>query len=378
MRRETIRLATRGSALAVSQATVVKSALEERRHDVELVEIETTGDRVRDELIHRLGTTGAFVRSLDERILDGTVDAAVHSLKDVPTEQPDDLIFAAVPERAAAGDVLVTPDGRSLDELSEGAVVGTSSLRRRAQLLAARPDLSVVPLRGNVDTRVEKLLAPSLQRERDRRRAAQGNEDEADGTDTGEADGTDAENAFERSVAEWLDDRSTLERRALERSVDEKFDAIVLAAAGLERSSLLGQLQTYPLPLDRFVPAPGQGAITVTMRDTELAQLLHRVLDNPRTRVEVTVERTILSHLGGGCIAPLGMNAIVQGEFVRTRVQVLSQDGTEVLDATRDLPIQRYTTAARSLADDLARRGARDLVEAAKKEPATEPSREEE
>ena len=377
MQRETIRLATRGSALAVRQATVVQSALEARRHEVELVEVETTGDRVRDELIHRLGTTGAFVRSLDERVLDGAVDAAVHSLKDVPTELPDDLIFAAVPERAPAGDVLVTPDGRTLEELPEGARVGTSSLRRRAQLLAARPDLVVAPLRGNVDTRVEKLLAPSLQAELDRRReaagAGTGENGMSDDSDPARSDAT-----IERSVDEWLSDRTELERRALERSVDEAYDAIVLAEAGLERSGLLDELETYRLPTDRFVPAPGQGAIVVTMLDTELSELVHRILDNPRTRVEVTVERTVLSHLGGGCIAPLGVNAIVQGEFVRTRVQVLSRDGTEVVEATRDLPIQNYTIAARSLATDLAGRGARDLVEAAKRESTPEPSRAEE
>ena len=152
---ETIRLATRGSELALRQTQRVARALESRRREVELVEVETTGDSVRDELIHRLGRTGAFVRSLDEKVLDGELDAAVHSMKDMPTDQPPELVVAGVPERAAAADVLVTPDGRSLDELPEGATVGTSSLRRGAQLLAARPDLRIEPLRGNVDTRVE-------------------------------------------------------------------------------------------------------------------------------------------------------------------------------------------------------------------------------
>jgi hydroxymethylbilane synthase len=153
-RGRTLRLATRGSDLALRQAATVREALSDRRHEVELVEVETTGDQVQDELIHRLGKTGAFVRSLDQRVLDGELDAAVHSMKDMPTEQPDELVVAGVPERAAAGDVLVTPDGSDLADLPEGATVGTSSLRRQAQLLATRPDLDVEPLRGNVDTRV--------------------------------------------------------------------------------------------------------------------------------------------------------------------------------------------------------------------------------
>ena len=129
---ETIRLATRGSDLALRQARRVAETLESRRRDVELIEVETTGDAVRDELIHRLGKTGAFVRSLDEKVLDGEVDAAVHSMKDMPTEFPAKLVVAGVPERAAPGDVLVTPEGVDLSGLPDGATIGTSSLRRKA------------------------------------------------------------------------------------------------------------------------------------------------------------------------------------------------------------------------------------------------------
>ncbi|PSP45629.1 hydroxymethylbilane synthase, partial [Halobacteriales archaeon QH_6_66_25] len=274
-----LRLATRGSALALRQAGSVQEQLGSRRLSVELVTVETTGDQVRDELIHRLGTTGAFVRSLDEKVLDGELDAAVHSMKDMPTDQPPELVVAGVPERAAAADVLVTPDGRSLDELPEGATVGTSSLRRGAQLLAARPDLRIEPLRGNVDTRVEKLLAPSLQRE------------------------------YDRSPQEWFDDLAEIERRALERDVDTGFDAICLAEAGLDRSGLLGQLHDERLDPSSFVPAPGQGAIAVTALDGEIAELIYDAIDHPPSRVETTVERTILAELGGGCVAPVGIHA---------------------------------------------------------------------
>src|SRR6056297_2066638 len=207
---DTLRLATRGSDLALRQASTVRDSLASRRLTVELSEVETTGDQLTDELIHRLGKTGAFVHSLDEKVLAGELDAAVHSMKDMPTEMPDDLVVAGVPERAPSGDVLVTPNGSDLDMLSPEAVVGTSSLRRSAQLLAARPDLEIVPLRGNVDTRLEKLLAPSLQREHQRLVEA-------------EEDGEDAQDPDE-----WFNERSQVERDALERRVDTEMDAIVL------------------------------------------------------------------------------------------------------------------------------------------------------
>jgi hydroxymethylbilane synthase len=323
-----------------------------RRREAQPAAASTTGDEVRDELIHRLGKTGAFVRSLDEKVLDGEVDAAVHSLKDMPTEFPEDLIVAGLPERAAPGDVLLTPEGTTLEDLPDGATVGTSSLRRKAQLLAARPDLDVQPLRGNVDTRVQKLLAPTLQAEHERRIEAEEGE-------------TDA--VFDRSVDEWFDDLTELERQALGREPEAEFDAIVLAEAGLERSNLLSQLDYERLP-ETFVPAPGQGTIAVTARDGELAERLHADLDHPRTRVETTVERTILATLGGGCVAPMGVHAVLQGEFVHTRVRVLSQDGTEEIEATRDVPAEKHPSAARGFAEELADRGAAELIERARKE----------
>jgi hydroxymethylbilane synthase len=351
--RGTLRLATRGSDLAVRQAATVGEALEARRYGVELVEVETEGDRIRDELVHRLGRTGAFVRALDERVLDDDLDAAVHSMKDMPTESPPELIVAAVPERAPAGDVLVTPDGTDLDDLPTEAVVGTGSLRRGAQLYRAREDLSVEPIRGNVDTRVEKLLAPTLQREHRRR------------TDAAE-EGTDE---YDRSPEAWFDDLSELERRALERDVDVEYDAIVLADAGLRRSGLLHQLETQSLPADAFVPSPGQGALAVTARDgSDAAEAIHDAIDTPRARVEATVERTVLAELNGGCVAPIGVRALLQGEHVHTRVQVLSTDGSETVEATRDLPARRHADAAVDFAADLREQGAADLVERAKRE----------
>ncbi|WP_101295076.1 hydroxymethylbilane synthase [Halegenticoccus soli] len=361
----TLRLATRGSDLALRQASSVADALSGRRRDVELVEVETRGDQLRDELIHRLGRTGAFVRALDEKVLAGEVDAAVHSMKDVPTEMPSELFVAGVPERAPAGDALVTPDGDDLDALPSGATVGTSSLRRRAQLLNARPDLEVVPLRGNVDTRVEKLLAPSLQREHEARV-------EADKDRKGHVGEDDYEPEYDRRPEEWFDDLSEIRRRALGREVETEYDAIVLAEAGLRRSGLDRRVAFERLPMKSFVPAAGQGAIAVTGTNGEAAEAIHRTIDHPRTRVETTVERTVLAELGGGCVAPIGISAVLQGAYVRTRVQVLSRDGEEVIDASRDLPVETHGRAAADLAEDLRDRGAADLIERAKRDAEAE------
>ena len=374
----TVRLATRGSDLARRQATTVKSTLDSRRREVTLTEVDTRGDQIRDELIHRLGKTGAFVRALDEKVLDGDLDAAVHSLKDMPTEMPDELVVAAVPERAASGDVLVTPDGNDLDDLPEGAVVGTSSLRRKAQLLAARPDLEIVALRGNVDTRLEKLLAPSLEREHQARLEAVGKLDEIVGDaaavdesgDNADSD-TDSDADYDRSPEEWFNDLTDLERDAMGRKVDTEMDAIVLAEAGLQRSDLLETVPTHRLSRERFVPAPGQGAIAVTAVDDDVIDQLREVVDHPRSRIETTAERTVLAKLGGGCIAPIGVNAILQGEYVHTRVQVLGPDGEETVEATRDLPVTDHAEAAADFAAELRERGAAELIDAAKTEAST-------
>ena len=375
----TLRLATRGSDLALRQAALVQDRVGTRRRPVELVEVETEGDRIRDELISELGRIGAFVHALDREVVDGNCDAAVHSMKDMPTEFAEGMVVAAVPERAAAGDLLVTEDGKPLDELREGAVVGTGSLRRTAQLLHARPDLDVRPLRGNVDSRIEKLLAPDLQREHERRLGTDEDEhskemreynldpegvldDENEDLDEPEDERGDE---FDQTVEEWFDGLSELERGALGQEYDHEYDAIVLAEAGLERSGLRHKIGTSRLPTDQFVPSPAQGAIAVTASDEDVVARLRKKLDHAPTRVAVTVERTVLAELGGGCVAPLGVHATVQGDGVSVRAQVLSTDGTEVVEESRDLPIERHAEAAAEFAADLADRGADDLIAAA-------------
>jgi len=390
-----IRLATRGSDLALRQAGEVQSALEDHRHDVDLVEVETEGDRVTDALVNELGKTGAFVRALDEEVLDGNVDAAVHSMKDVPTDVPEDLVVAAVPHRENPADVLVTPDGTRLEDLPAGSVVGTSSLRRGAQVQAHRPDLEVEPIRGNVDTRVEKLLAPGLQAEHERRTEAEKRaqsqdardqkrgdysadveagvenlEDEREGDGASEsADGGNDDSEFDQSVEEWFASLSPLQQSALERDPDVEYDALVMARVGLDRVGLLHHVGVEELPTDTHVPATGQAALCVTARrDSDVAEDLRDALEHVRTRVEVTAERVVLEELNGGCIAPIGVHALVQGDIVRTAVQVFSRDGSEQVGETRELDAANYAEEARELAADLRERGAADLVEEARRE----------
>ncbi|QUO48584.1 hydroxymethylbilane synthase [Halorubrum ruber] len=379
---ETLRLATRGSDLALRQAETVREALSSRRRDVELRQVETRGDQIPDELIHRLGKTGAFVRALDEEVLAGDADLAVHSLKDLPTEEMADLVVAGVPERAPSGDVVVHPDGFGIEDLPSGAVVGTGSLRRGAQIRAARPDLTVEPIRGNVDTRLEKLLAPGLQAEHERRLIASGEESaltaEGDGAedeggegDEAETDSDEIDEEFDRTVEEWFDSLSDLERAAMERRVETEYDAVVLAEAGLRRSNLFHEVETTRLPREEFVPAAGQGAIAVTASDPEVIEAVRDAVDHSRTRVAVTVERTVLGELNGGCVAPIGVSAMVQGEHVHVRARILSTDGTEEVADTRDLPIRSHATAAAEFAADLAERGADDLIAEAREAAET-------
>lgn len=358
----TLRLATRGSTLARRQAETVRTAVDRRRRSAELVTVETEGDRVRDELIHRLGRTGAFVRALDERVLAGDADAAVHSMKDMPTERPADLVVAGVPERAPAGDVLVTPDGVGVDDLPSGATVGTGSLRRKALLLRARDDLVVEPLRGNVDTRVEKLLAPGLQR----RHEELLHEGEGAGGE-GTVEGADDREQTEAEA--WFAERTELERRAMERTVETEYDAVVLAEAGLARLGLLEEVEYERLDRAAFVPAPGQGALAVVAPEgSEAASRVHDAVDHPRTRVTTTVERTVLAELGGGCVAPIGVAARLQGEYVHVDAVVCSTDGERVIERMRDLPVESHAEAAQSLATEMADDGAQELVDRAREE----------
>ena len=296
-----MKLGTRGSDLALEQTQRVQDALS---FETEAVVVETSGDSFEGD-IEELGTQGVFVRELDLRVVDGDIDAAVHSMKDMPTERPEDLEVAAVLERVASHDVLVTPEGATLEELEEGATVGTSSRRRQAQLLRKRDDLSVERLRGNVDTRVEKVL--------------------------------DDETAYDAAVLS--------EAGVVGLELDEEYDV------GYER-----------LPLEEFVPSANQGIVAVVAMDnTDEFELLTQA-DHKRTRVVATAERIVLSRVGGGCIAPVGVHAQIQGDRILIHTDALSSDGKESVNLDRRYDIRSYIEGAEEIAEEMIERGAKELL----------------
>jgi hydroxymethylbilane synthase len=290
-----IRIGTRGSALALWQAEHVRARLVENGHEVEIRTITTTGDRVLDRPLEAVGGKGLFLKEIEEAMLDRQVDLAVHSLKDVPTKLPDGLRLAAILERADPRDALLT-GGPTLRELPPGATVGTTSLRRRAQLLALRPDLAVADLRGNVDTRIKRLR-------------------------------------------------------------EGRFDAIVLALAGLARLGREAEA-TERLDARTFVPAPGQGAIALECRTRdEAVAAAASALHHDETARAVTSERAFLARLGGDCNVPLGAHAEVRGDALRLWAFVAQPDGTGAVrgESDGDAP----EPLGRALAEDFLARGAR-------------------
>ena len=235
-----------------------------------LVTLVTTGDKIIDRPLPEIGGKGVFTAELESALLSGEIDLAVHSLKDLPVENSAGLSIGAVGLRACAQDVLISAKGETLWELPVGARLGTSSLRREAQVKAARPDLTILPLRGNVDTRLRKVL-------------------------------------------------------------EGEYDAIILAAAGIERLGLGNHITEY-ISLDVMLPAPGQGALAIQCRsgDVELLQLLQPIHDLP-TYNAVTAERAFLAALGGGCSAPVAAHATLDGAQIEIRGLVAGIDGRRVI-----------------------------------------------
>jgi hydroxymethylbilane synthase len=255
----TLRIGARGSDLSLTQTRWLLARLAEARPDVttEIVIIETTGDRDQHTQLGALWPPGGFVKEIQHALLEERVDAAVHSLKDLPTEHVPGLTLGAVPVRAPAGDVLLTREPMSLDALPEGLAVGTSSPRREALIREIAPSVVTKPIRGNVPTRIEKMMRGD-------------------------------------------------------------YDAIVLAVAGLERLGI-EHPHRCELPIETFLPAPGQGALAAEVRDGSEAESVFAAIDHAPTRAAVVAERAFLSAVGGGCHAPLGAHGIVGGDRITVR-----------------------------------------------------------
>jgi hydroxymethylbilane synthase len=292
-------IASRGSQLALWQAHWVEGRLAGLGLESRIEIIKTTGDKITDVPLAKVGTKGLFTKEIEEALLDGRADLAVHSLKDLPTELPAGLVLAGVPEREDPCDAIL---GRRLAELPVGAKVGTSSLRREAQLRFRRPDLAVEPLRGNLDTRLRKL-------------------------------------------EEGL------------------YEAIVLAVAGLKRLGWDGRIAEV-LPSDVMCPAIGQGALALETRETGPGRDACVKFDHPQTRAAVTAERAVLAALGGGCQVPIGAHAIVQDGRLRVRAIVAAPDGSQLISAELEGAAADAVEIGRALARELLGRGARAILDA--------------
>ena len=294
-----LRLGARGSALSLAQATFVQRELGGEQA-VELVIVKTTGDRLSAEG-KPIGWKGDFTKELDEALLEGRVDLAVHSLKDVPSELPEGLVLAVVPPREDPRDVLLSRPRRPFVELPRGARVGTSSPRRQAQVRAARPDLEVLEARGNVDTRIRRLA-------------------------------------------------------------EGRFDAIVLARAGLARLGRLDEIvEVFPETV--LLPAVAQGAIGIVTRrgDLETANTARR-LDHPGSHAEALAERAFLGALQAGCRAPVAGRARGDGETLSLQGAVFSPDGSKILRGSRVGTAADPAAVGRGLAEELLGRGAAELI----------------
>jgi hydroxymethylbilane synthase len=300
----TLRLGTRGSTLARWQTDYITARLSAAWPGlaVEVEILHTQGDRILDKPLPLIGGKGLFTAELEAALHNGAIDLAVHSLKDLPTELPPGIVIGAIPVRADVHDVVVSRSGAPLAALPRGAVVGTSSRRRAAQLLHAYPHLRIADIRGNVDTRIRKALDP-----------------------------------------------------------DGPYDAILLAAAGVERLER-GDAITEVLPLDLMLPAPGQGALAVQCRDD--AGLLHLLqpLDDAATRAAVTAERAFLSGLGGGCAVPVAAHAAVAHNRLHLRGRVASLDGRDFVDVASDAALEDAAELGAALAAQALTQGAARLL----------------
>ena len=307
-----LRIATRKSPLALWQAEHVKARLQQA-HDgleVELVTMSTQGDKILDTPLAKIGGKGLFVKELEQGMLEGRADIAAHSIKDVPMEFPEGLYLSTILEREEPCDAFVSNKYNTLDELPEGAVVGTSSLRRRCQLLSKRPDLQIEDLRGNVNTRLSKLD-------------------------------------------------------------DGQYDAIILACAGLIRLEMEDRIK-QSISSDIILPAVGQGSVGLEARegDDETLELIS-ILDHKTTRYRVVAERALNHGLNGGCQVPIACHATVDGAELHLRALVGEPDGSKIVSGEKTGNVNDAEAIGTELANELLGNGAKAILDRLYAEPST-------
>jgi hydroxymethylbilane synthase len=295
-----LKIGSRGSALALAQADWVKRKLEQTGLKVEITVIKTSGDRFVDRTIQSLGGKGIFTKEIEDALLSGKIDLAVHSMKDLPTELPKGLAIAAVPQREDARDVLVSRKNIPLRNLPKGAQLATGSLRRKSQILNYRSDLTMIPIRGNVDTRLQKLFEQGL-------------------------------------------------------------DAIVLAAAGLKRLGREDRITEYLTP-DICLSAVAQGALAIETRDDKPSRQSVAFLHHDPSFVEVTAERAFLRKLGGGCHVPVAARALIDGELLNLTGMVAEPDGNRLCRGQIAGSAGQAAALGTELAERLIREGAGEML----------------
>src|SRR5579863_6429711 len=298
-----LRIGSRGSQLALWQAHHISALLRERSHEVELEIIKTTGDKITDVALAKVGTKGMFTKEIEEALAEGRIDLAVHSLKDLPTELSPGFEIAAITARENPRDVFCSVHYSRIEDLPPGARVGTSSLRRQAQLKAMRADLLIHPLRGNVDTRLRKL-------------------------EQGE------------------------------------YDAIILAAAGLNRLGKT-ELVRQVIPAEIMCPAAGQGALGIEIREGDAATRRHlEFLNDTAARAATTCERALLNSLGGGCQVPIGAFAEMRNGKLHLDAIVADPDGSKLLRESRVGDLSDPEKLGNDVGDTLLKRGGDEILEA--------------
>ncbi len=310
---KTIRIATRASKLALAQTKQVKNLLSSVAPDIpiSIVEISTKGDRDKSDFLYKVGSTGFFTSEVEQALLDGRADVAVHSLKDLPTTITKGLTISAIPQREQVSDVIVASgDIASIQDLPKGATVGTSSLRRITQLKLIRPDLDCQPLRGNIETRIRKVRQGQI-------------------------------------------------------------NAIVIAQAGLNRLNLSGNISLI-LPPENFIPAPGQGALAIQTRkdNTALYNLVSR-LEDPNTRITVQTERRILAGLHGGCSIPLGVFSFIEKDAIHISAILCNLAATKNIRKTASCSIDMALKTADIMTQQILAEGGKDILEEIRNEKTT-------
>ena len=297
----TLRIGARGSLLSITQTTWVAEKLRARGIHVEIQKIKTTGDKILDVPLAKIGGKGLFVKEIEEALLSGTIDLAVHSMKDMPTKIPEGLHIGAIPKREDPRDALITRDKISWANLPSGSNMGTSSLRRQAQLKRSRPDLLFVALRGNLDTRLRKLS-------------------------------------------------------------NGEIDAIVLATAGLNRMGWQDQI-TERLSMDVSLPAIGQGALAIESKtDDKRVNAAIAFLNDPKTACEIAAERALLIGLEGGCQTPIAGFASESLGVITLTGLVLNLDGTKIVRESQTAPVSEAAALGTRVAEALLAQGADEIL----------------